>query len=413
MALKVLHLSTYDANGGAARAAYALHRAMLSQSLDSRMLVARKGSTDPTVTPGNENRFRVASELDRRLWRLQRSPVETWRSPARFTSLTAGQINRSGADIVNLHWVTDGFLSIEEIGKIEKPVVWSMYDMWPFTGTEHYGTDTADARWRTGYTKANRPSNEHGVDLDRWTYERKRRHWPPNGVPIHMIPASSWLEQATRSSALMGDWPIARIPHVVDTDVFAPMNQREARQHLGLPQDRPTIVFLASAGVGDRRKGWDLLEQAMPEVAKQHPNLQIVVVGPVPDEVARMRAEQATQATIHWHGSVSTSEQLRTLYSAADVTAVPSREDNMPLTAMEAQSCGCPVVGFEIGGLPDIVEHNVTGYLAKPEDTDDLSEGLNQALDAEMRQAARSRALQTWSPSTVVPAYASIYDALT
>lgn len=414
MALRVLHLSTYDANGGAARAAYALHRAMLSQGLDSRMLVAKKETSDPTVTQGNANRFRITSELDRRLWKLQRSPVTTWRSPARFASLSADQINRTSADVVNLHWVTDGFLSVEEIGKIDKPIVWSMYDMWPFAGTEHYGADTENARWHSGYTKANRPTTESGFDLDRWAYERKLEHWRTRTNPFHMVPASTWLTDATKASALMRDWPITRIPHVIDTDVFAPMDKADARAQLRLPQDRPTIVFLASAGITDHRKGWDLLEQALPTIKQAHPTIQVIVVGPVPDADAQHTAERNAQATIHWHGTVDTSQALRTLYCAADVVAVPSREDNMPLTAMEAQSCGRPVVGFRIGGLPDIVEDGATGYLAafggQGNPTVALQSALAQALtDADAGFRARKRALANWSPQSVVPQYVQLF----
>ncbi len=414
MALKVLHLSTYDANGGAARAAYALHRAMLSQGVESRMHVARKGTEDPTVSFGDPRRFLVASELDRRLWRLQRSPVTTWRSPARFGSLLADRINRSSADVVNLHWVTDGFLTVEAIGRIDKPIVWSMYDMWPFAGTEHYGADTPDARWRTGYAKDNRPDDESGVDLDRWTYERKLKHWRTRTAPMHMVPASTWLADATRASALMSTWPVTRIPHVVDTELFAPMGADEARARLHLPTGRQTILFLASAGITDHRKGWDLLAVALPRVARQGHRLQVVVVGPVPDDEQREQAERQAGVDIHWFGTTDSSAVLRLLYCASDVTAVPSREDNMPLTAMEAQSCGRPVVGFRIGGLPDIVEDGNTGHLATPEDTDDLARALAQALDLETQQqtqqAARERALATWSPQAVVPRYRALYE---
>ena len=411
--LRVLHLSSYDANGGAARAAYGLHRAMLGQGVSSQLLVGRKGTDDPTVKAGGKTRFLVAGELDRRLWRLQRSSVVTWRSPARFGSISADQINRSGADVVNLHWVTDGFLSIEQIGRIELPIVWSMYDMWPFAGTEHYGADTPDARWRTGYTKTNRPADESGFDLDRWAFERKVRQWtaPRHTAPMHMVPASTWLADAVKSSALMRDWPVTRIPHVVDTDVFAPMPKEDARRAIGVPEDAPTVVFLASAGIGDHRKGWDLLAEAMPPVVAELPNLQVVVVGPVPDDATRAVAEQQTKARIHWHGTVDSSEALRTLYCAGDVTAVPSREDNMPLTAMEAQSCGRSVVAFDIGGLPDIVEHGETGYLAKPFDTADLAGGLIAELTSTTSgEAARARALKTWSPASVVPRYLKIYS---
>lgn len=404
MALKVLHLSTYATNGGAGRAASALHHAMLKEGLDSRLVTAEGP------------RFAASRVLDRQLWRLQKSPTPTWRSPARFASLTAEQINRSGADVVNLHWITDGFLSVEEIAKINKPLVWSMYDMWPFSGTEHYGTDTPNARWRTGYTHANRPTDEHGFDLDRWTYERKVRHWPPIGRPIHMVPASTWLEHATRTSALMGNWEITRIPHVVDTDVFAPMDKQEARRRLGIPE-APTITFLASAGIHDKRKGWDLLEETLPGLEQQHPRLQVLIVGPTPDPATRRAVETNAQVSIYWNGQASDSSELRLLYSAGDITAVPSREDNMPLTAMEAQSCGRPVVGFRIGGLPDIVDHGRTGWLADPNDPVSLAAAICQAFaDPPNRDslelAARLRADATWSSRGVVPAYQAVYQSV-
>lgn len=398
MALRVIHLSTYATNGGAARAASALNQAMQQQGIDSRMMTA------------HGSRFAVARTLDRQLWRLQSSPTKTWRSPARFASITAAEINRSSADIVNLHWVTDGFLSIEEIGRISKPIVWSMYDMWPFSGTEHYGTDASSARWRTDYTKQNRPSEERGLDLDRWTFDRKQRHWQHEGANIHMVPASTWLEQATRSSALMHDWPITRIPHVVDTDVFAPMGKEQARQQLRLPAEAPLILFLASAGIADRRKGFDLLETALPEVARAHPDLQVVIGGPITPDY-----QPPTGLTVHWLGHLEGDEALRTAYCAADVLAAPSREDNMPLTAMEAQSCGRPVVAFNIGGLPDIVEHLTTGYLASPGDPADLTTGLMSMLhDARAGNAAgehaRTRAESVWSPAVVVDRYSTIYQ---
>ena len=393
---RILHLSTHDTNGGAARAAVALHEAMLGQGVESRLHT------------GSGPRFLAASTLDRQLWRLQKSPTITWRSPARFGSLRAEHINRSSADVVNLHWVTNGFMSVKEIGRITKPVVWSLYDMWPFAGTEHYGTDAPDARWRTGYTKANRPADESGVDLDRLTWEAKRRDW---ARPMHIVPASSWLTDSVRGSALMGSWPIHRVPHVVDSAAFSPMRSGDARAQLGLPADVPLILFLASAGIHDARKGFDLLEQALPAVRQVHPDVAVVVVGPV---AAAYESPSATR--IIWQGPVQGDAALRLLYCAADVTAVPSREDNMPLTAMEATTCGRPVVGFDIGGLPDIVCHQETGFLAAPFDTAQLAVGLSQAVSDSLHEQswsrqARDHAVATWSGQAIVPQYLDVYAA--
>ena len=311
--------------------------------------------------------------------------------------------------MVNLHWVTDGFMSVEEIGKITKPVVWSLYDMWPFCGTEHYGVDSPNARWRNGYSSDNRHSDEFGVDIDRWTWTRKRNSWKP----MNMVPASSWLEDSIHSSALMGTWPITRIPHVVDTHRFAPMDKAQARQRAGLPQQVPLILFLASAGISDERKGFDLLDRALARVRSDHPDACVVIAGPKSQEY-----ESPSGVPIIWQGSVEGDEALRTLYNAADLLVVPSREDNMPLTAMEAQSCGIPVVAFNIGGLPDIVVHDEAGFLVSPGDTQALGSAISRLLgDPSLREVfsdtAVHHARDTWSPEVVAAKYLDLYSKVT
>jgi glycosyltransferase involved in cell wall biosynthesis len=409
--MKVLHVSTYDGQGGAGRAAYALHRALLGVDVDSRMLVASSSSGDHTVTElaGSANtRWRAAQQADRRVWDLQKSPNTAWRSPAAFGALSADMINRSSADVVNLHWVTNGFLSINQIGRITKPIVWSMYDMWTFSGTEHYGADTADARWRQGYTRDNRLAGESGVDIDRWAWERKTKHWTAS---MHMIPASTWLEDRVEASALRRakPWKVTRIPHVIDTQVFTPMDQAQARAEFDLPADTPLVLFLASGGVHDQRKGWDLLDQALVALRADAPDVEVVIAGPVPE-----RLQGLSGVPVHLVGEIRGSERLRALYASASVVAVPSREDTMPLTAMEAQACGVPVVAFGIGGLPDIVEHEATGYLARAFDPADLAAGLAHVLGAApetMATKARARAVNAWSPTVVAGSYLDVYQA--
>ncbi len=410
MALKVLHLSTYDVNGGAARAAYSLHRAMLEQGIDSTMMVAVKGSTDPRVRTVGFARFRAAQWADRQLWRLQRSPVKTWRSPARFSSISATDINNSDADVVQLHWVTDGFLSVEEIGRIRKPIVWSMYDMWPFTGTEHYGVDTPQARWRSGYSVTNRPPDESGFDIDRWTFQRKNEHWEPIRSTTTMVPASSWIQSTVGNSALMNAWSTSKIPHVIDTEFFVPMSAQEARRELELPLGSPVALFLSSAGIDDPRKGWDLLQKALPAVVENHPDLQVLIVGPIPPVDRRLQVEKAARARLHWMGIAESSTQLRNLYNSANVVVVPSRDDNMPLTAMEAQSCGRAVVGFNRGGLPDLIRDGVTGFLAQPFNVSDLARAICDALNSPaVGQAARTHAVTSWSQEVVVTHFKRLY----
>jgi glycosyltransferase involved in cell wall biosynthesis len=217
------------------------------------------------------------------------------------------------------------------------------------------------------------------------------------------------MRQTVESSALMRDWPTHQIPHVIDCDAFAPMDMQDARQALGLPQGVPLVLFLASAGIHDERKGWDLLDAALHEVRTTAPDVEVVIVGP-----SQEGYRPSSGARIHWRGTVQGDEALRLHYSAANVTAVPSREDNMPLTAMEAQSCGRAVVAFDLGGLPDIVDHEHSGYLAPPLDTGALGDGLRRALDDSRgaqawQQKARERAVSTWSRTVVNRAYMQVF----
>lgn len=406
--MKVLHVSTYDANGGAGRAAHALHAAMREQGISSSMLVAHK-STDDRYVHAIEGRraqqWRLSQFMDRRLWDLQKSANASWRSPAVFGAISAEVINSSGADIVNLHWVTNGFLSIKEISRITKPTVWSLYDMWVVGGAEHYGLDDG-SRLREGYSKGNRPTADKGLDIDHMTWNRKQKYWQQ---PRFLVPASNWLAKAAKASALTSNWPSRTIAHVVDTASFTPTSQAAARASMGLPADVPIVLFLSSAGITDHRKGWDLLEQAMPAVLAQHPNAAVAVAGPRPSAAA-----MPAHLPIHWLGEVRGNQALRDLYASADVVAVPSREDNMPLTAMEAHSVGVPVAAFAIGGLPDIVVDGQTGILAPPFDVAALSEGISRLLSDGQGFGARARAhaIATWSPEVVVAQYQEVYEGL-
>ena len=385
---RVLHLSTYNAHGGAARAAVAIHSSLETAGVDSKMRIAEADSL----------KFKLAKEADRRIWALQKSDTLTWRSPAKFGSMTAKEINNSGADIIHLHWVTDGFLTIETIGKITKPIVWSLCDAWAFSGAEHYATQVSQTRTQQGYQKSNRNPSDSGFDVDRWTWNRKKSNWQH---PMHLLPASGWLTQATKESALMGPWPITQIPHIVDTNVFAPQPQKN--------RDTPVLLFLSSAGIHDPRKGWDLLEQSLNDPALAT-TVHVVLVGPKPTDIEQQQIRETSQHHFTFHGEARGDQELVDLYAQADITMVPSREDNMPIAAMESQSCGTPVVAFRIGGLPDIVNPLTSGYLAKPENTNDLAQGIVQVLQLNLRESTRTHALATWSPKVVVPQLLNIYS---
>lgn len=412
--MSVLHLSYSDIGGGAARAAYRLHRFLSDYGVVSQMKVRCRKSGDATVhgqagrlgRAGNALRPHVGSFVGR----LQRSGDANWHSGNWLPSAWAGEINAADADVVNLHWVGDETLSIEDIGRIRKPTVWTLHDMWPFCGTEHYAPDDWGARWRLGYGNDGRPAGAGGLDLDRMVWQRKKSSWRQ---PVHIVAPSRWLGDCARESALLRSWPITVIPNVLDVSVFKPADQDAARRLLGLPHGQRIILFGALGGGHDPRKGYDLLIEALDRLVRDGgmQNVLCVVFG-------QNEPEKGVQFPfpICWMGAIHDDARLALLYSAADVAVVPSRQENLPQTATEAQACGTPVVAFNVTGLPDAVQHRVSGYLAEPYSARDMARGIQWVLEDQARReklsvAARERALRLWAPEVVVPQYLSIYQS--
>lgn len=410
--MSILHLSYSDINGGAARAAYRLHRSLLDHDAISRMKVRSKKSDDWTVN-GPQSSFGKINSLFRPalnglISHLQKTGNKNLHSGNWLPSFWAGGINTQDCEVVNLHWVGDETLSIEDIGRISKPVVWTLHDMWPFCGAEHYTNDDESARWRTGYSKANRPTSERGLDLDRLVWQRKCRAWKR---PMQIVAPSRWLADCARESALFRNWPISVIPNPLDTQTYQPLNRHFCRQTLGLPHDRKIILFGTLGGRSDLRKGYDLMLEALERLAHQGnmQNVLCVVFGQSePEKPPKLHLP------IRWVGRVHDDATLVLLYNSADVVVVPSRQENLPQTATEAQACGCPVVAFDCTGFRDAVVHRETGYLARPFDAVDMAEGLGWVLcDANRRDAlgnvARARALRLWAPEVVAPQYLAAY----
>lgn len=380
------------------------------------MRVRDKNSDDWTVVGPKSKSGRAINFLRPALGglatRMQKSGNLNFHSGNWLPSAWSGDFNAADAKVVNLHWVGNETLSIEDIGRIRKPLVWTMHDMWPFCGAEHYADDGDLARWRSGYNKASRSAADGGLDLDRLVWLRKHRAWKR---PIHIVSPSRWLADCACESALLRGWPVSVIPNVLDTALYQPLDRHFCRQALGLPDaGRQIILFGALGGGIDPRKGHDLLLGALTHLASQvDPESVLCVVFGQGAPLDRGRLPFETR----WMGHVRDDVTLVLLYNSADVMVVPSRQENLPQTATEPQACGCPVVAFDCTGLRDAVAHRETGYLAQGFDVADMAQGLKWVLADEERKralghAARARALRLWAPEIVVPQYLSVYQSM-
>jgi len=200
------------------------------------------------------------------------------------------------------------------------------------------------------------------------------------------------------------------IPNAINIHVWKPCDSTLARQLLNLPPDVPLLLFGAMYGAVDPRKGFDLLKAALGHLRGQIPGLELVVFGQLTPQDS-----DDLGFPIHYMGHLHDDVSLILLYSAANAMVIPSRQDNLPNTGVESFACGTPVVGFRVCGLPDIVEHQKTGYLANAFDTIDLASGLQWVLEdparnASLGKAARVRALRLWSDEVVAPQYLDVYQ---
>jgi len=406
--MRVLQVSTYDTGQGAARAALRLHRALRAEGVESCMRSGVAASGDPWVrAPRSKPRHALALLRSTASWWLskpQRSANPVTHSVAALPSRLDRELNAAAVDLLHLHWIQDEFLSVEAIGRLRGPVVWTLHDTWPFCGSEHYPASASDRRFVEGYRRNNRLQTDRGLDLDRCTWRRKRRAWQQLIPRLHLVAPSRWMAHQAAASALLGGVPCTVIPNALP-EAFRAVPQSQARALLGWPREQRLILFGAIDGSRDPRKGFDLLAAALHRLAAQpdQANVGLVVLGQ--DAPTR---PLPLPFPIVYGGRLHDDLTLALAYAAADVVVVPSRMDNLPQSATEALACGTPVVAFRQGGLTDLVQHRSNGWLAEPDSVEDLAEGLAWCL-ATPGLATPAEMLASWSAKAVAAAHSRFY----
>lgn len=404
--MQILSFNYSDTIGGASRAAYRIHQALLAVGFETKLVVNDKSSGDATVegpaTIWRKSKARWAPYVAT-LFNQLLAGSDTLVSPAIVPSRWHTRINASACDIVHLHWINGEMMSVGDIGLIRKPIVWTMHDMWAFCGAEHVSTSV---RWQNRYEPAWVSNRKLAFDVNRWVWERKSRCWRR---PMCLIAPSRWLADCIKRSSLMREWPVRVIHNPIDTDRWKPVEKSLARELLGLAPDRKTIIFGTYGANAAPHKGFDLLQNALRQLIGQVKDLQIVVFGqsvPDPPDLG---------FPTYYVGHLRDDLSMRILYSAADAVIIPSRQDNLPNAGVEAMACGTPVIAFDTCGLPDIVQHQMTGYLAKAFDIDEFAYGIKWVLDDQKRSAqlglnARENAVARFSFPVVARQYIDAYE---
>jgi glycosyltransferase involved in cell wall biosynthesis len=409
--MKILIVNASDMQGGAARAAYRLHKALLNQGIDSQMLVQDKVSDDETVqgfhTKIDKGLAKVRPTLDAIPIQFYPHKTKTLFSPSCLPfSKIVKRINDINPDIVHLHWICGGMLRIEDLAKIKSPIVWSLHDMWAFTGGCHYSEDCERYKENCGYCKVLNSNKKN--DLSSRIFERKIQSFNRNDLTI--VGLSRWLANAAKESYLFRNKKIVTLPNPIDIHLFKPFDKKKARQLWNLPENKKLLLFGAMKATSDPRKGYQQLMDSLQKL--QNKDIELVIFGSgKPTEKSNFAFK--SHYTSHVYDDIS----LVTLYSACDVTVIPSLQENLSNVIMESLSCGTPVVGFDIGGNGDMITHYKNGYLAKPFDTDDLAKGIEWILEDKERYqdlcfSAREKVVENFDSRKVAKQYLNLYKEI-
>jgi glycosyltransferase involved in cell wall biosynthesis len=412
--MNLLILNTSDNNGGAAIATYRLHRGLRSIGVNSSLMVQDKGTDDFTVIGPKTTRQIITAYLRPywERWNLRAYPKRerVIFSSAALPDKLACNVNDLSPDIVHLFWVNLAFMKIETLSRFNSPIVWTLHDMWPFTGGCHYDNECGRFCQSCGRCPALGSDDER--DLSRKIWERKKKSWA--GLPIVVVATSHWLADMARASSLFKDQRIEVIPNGIDTEKYKPLDQKMARAAFGLPQDKHLILFSAFSATTDKRKGNHLLMPALAKMAREGwgSSTELVIIGASAPETPPELGMR-----VHYVGNLHDEISQVLLYSAVDVTVAPSMQENLSNVVVESLACGTPIVAFDIGGMPDMINHQQSGYLATPFEPEDLAAGVMWVLEDKVRhdmlaRHARQMAVEKYALESVSRQYLALYQSI-
>ena len=414
--MRILIVNTSEKNGGAAVAANRLMEALNSNGEDAKMLVRDKQTDDKRVVALRRSRLhwwrflweRWCIFLHLHLSRQRLFELDIANTGTDITTLPEFK----AADIIHLSWINQAMLSLADIKKIVnsgKPVVWTMHDIWPATAICHYARGCKQFHTACHHCPL-LPRGGRNNDLSARVWRKKVAILQDKSILF--VACSKWLEGQAKQSALLKNQIVTSIPNPIDTRIFCKQDKKQARRAFGLPENKQLILFV-SQRVTDERKGVNYFIEALQQFVTEHPamkqNTGVVILGGHSAEVAARLPIPAYAL-----GYVSDAEKIASVYNSADLFVLPSLEDNLPNTIMEAMACGIPCVGYRVGGIPEEIDHLKNGYVAAYKDVNDLARGiywvLNEAEYDVLSTQAIEKVISCYSQKAVSLRYIEVYN---
>lgn len=409
--MKLLLLNANDISDGAAIATYRLLKGLQQSDVQAQMLIQSKENDDYSVI-GPETKWQkffgmLRPALDSIPVRFYKKRKKVIFSSAIIPDNISKKVKNINPDIVHLHWIAGGFIKIESLAKIKKSIVWTLHDMWAFSGGCHYDEECGKYISNCGRCPLLNSNKQNDLSYKIW--KRKEKAW--ENLDLTIVTPSSWLGECAEKSSLFNKTRIEVIPNGIGLNRFKPIDKNIARDILCLPTDKKLILFGAMSALSDKRKGYPLLKEALKKFSsKEKKDIELVIFGS-----SRPKNEENLGFKTHYLGRLNDEISLALVYSASDAMIVPSIQDNLPNTIMESISCGTPVVAFDVGGIHDMIDHQKNGYLAIPFDTTDLAHGIKWVLEDNIRwkklsENARTKAINEFDIIKIAEKYKDLYE---
>ena len=373
MSIKVLHINYSDIKGGAAIAVKRIHDAQKKIDVDSRIVVAEKYLDHKDVigpkSTFEEVKWKILNSINRKIGNLEKKERYDSNSYNLIPNNFVKKINRISCDIINLHWIGNNLIPIKDLKKINKPLVWTLHDMWAYTGSEHY---TKSFRFIQGYNKNNKPKELSGYDFEKYCWNLKKKNYPEN---LSIIATSNWQLNNAKKSFLLKDKKLFKIPLPIDFNFWKPLDKTISRKNLDLPLDKK-IILIGAENLEYKKKDFNLIKDIFSDIIKND-NI-LVIFG----KISREYFKGLDESKIKFLNEVkSNTLDLKSIYSASDLFIAPSVQESFGQTVLEAASCCLPSICFEKNGISEIIDHKINGYVAKYQNIEDFKSGINWCLD--------------------------------
>ncbi|MEH2468008.1 glycosyltransferase family 4 protein [Nostoc sp.] len=412
--LNILHINNWFGLGGAFIAAYNLHQGLSRANIQS--FFAYKDEIDGVFQEKTNDLKNTVQIVQRKNQFVDLANSITRRIGLNYVanpSIAAlkHQACYQNAALLNFHLLHDDYFSYLMLPSLtrDKPAVYTLHDMWSFTGHCAYSYDCS--KWQTGCGKCPYPNALPPIQRDATSLEWKLKNWAYQHSNLTIVAPSRWLAECAKQS-MLNCFPTHHISNGIDTVAYQPLDQQQCQSELRIPQHKKVLIFGAQ-DMTNRRKGGDLLLKALSRIPK---SLKAETVLLTFGDEAKAISNAAEMEVLHL-GYISSDRLKAIAYSAADLFLFPTRADNSPLVLLESMACATPMVSFKVGGVPDYVRPNITGYLAKPEDADDFCNGIVQLLEDinlsdRMNQNCRKVAVEEYSLEVQAQRYIQLYQQI-